>query len=421
MKSLYSPVLLTPFLFILLVIGGLAGCDSNTNTNANKHQAPPDKTQGGHEEAEHQQAAADKGDEHGEEVHLTEGQLNLLSIEVDRAGQGDADANVSAPATIRFDPDRTVRVGPRLTAKVVKVLIDLGDRVAKGDPLALMDSVELGRAKAAYLAAVAKLESAKAAFKREQSLAKQKISSEAELLDAKAAYHQARADHDVAVATLELYGVDAGDISSSGPNETPMSRFKLSAPAGGVVQARDLAPGQTLSPEETPIHIVDISRVWVMIDAFEKALTRLSTGQPVTFRSPVLSQRHYRGKVDWISSELDEKSRTVTVRAVVKNPDGELRAGMFGTASIDTSTQGTGGHALVPVDAVQRIEGGDVVFVPAGEPGAFKARPVTLGDEGSGRVEIVDGLSPGAEVVIAGAFDLMSALTAASRSAAHSH
>lgn len=420
MKPLYSPVLLTPFLFILLAIGGPAGCDSNTNEN----QASPEKTHEDHEDhekAEPQNAAADKGDDHGETVHLTEGQLDLLSIEVSTAGQGNAGAIVSAPATIRFDPDRTVRVGPRLTAKVVRVLVDLGDRVRKGEPLAVMDSVELGRAKATYFAAAAKLESAEATFEREQSLAKQKISSEAELLDAKAAYHQARADHDAAVATLELYGVDAGDISSVGGNEIPLSRFKLSAPAGGVVQARDLAPGQTVSPQETPIHIVDTSHVWVMIDAFEKSLPRLSTGLPVTFRSPVSPHQQYSGKTDWISNELDEKSRTVTVRAVVKNPDGALRGGMFGTADIDTGAYTNGGHTLVPVDAVQRIEDSDVVFVPAGERGAFRAKPVTLGNEGDGQVEIVEGLSPGAEVVVAGAFDLMSALTAASRSAAHSH
>ena len=86
-----------------------------------------------------------------------------------------------------------------------------------------------------------------------------------------------------------------------------------------------------------------------------------------------------------------------------------------------SSTGSGGGFALVPIDAVQNRGDDHVVFVPADEAGAFRAVAVEPGAEGGGQVEIRRGLDPGDPVVVAGAFDLMSALTARERSAAHHH
>ena len=189
-----------------------------------------------------------------------------------------------------------------------------------------------------------------------------------------------------------------------------------------MVQRRDLVPGETIGGNETPIHVVDTGVMWVMADAYEQDLPRLAIAQPVTLRIAVLPDRVFEGAVDWISAALDEKTRTVRLRAVVENPDGVLRAGMFGTADISTGNGGDGGFALVPIDALQSLEGRSVVFVPAQDhEGAYRAVEVVPGDEAGGQVEIRRGLEPGDPVVVEGAFDLMSALTARERSAAHSH
>jgi cobalt-zinc-cadmium efflux system membrane fusion protein len=92
---------------------------------------------------------------------------------------------------------------------------------------------------------------------------------------------------------------------------------------------------------------------------------------------------------------------------------------MFGKARISTAESLN--TALIPIDAVQTIEGKKMVFVPGEEPGSFKPVPVVLGAENDGMVEIASGIQPGEPAVIAGAFDLKSALTATSRSASHGH
>lgn len=390
----------------------LAGC------GANEGASQEEGTQGTEEHAAHESKG--EHEEGGREIHLSDSQLQRLDVEVGKAGAGQATAVIEAPATVRFDADRVARIGPRLSAKVVEVIADLGEAVEAGDPVAVMDSVALGKAKARHLTTKARLETARAEYEREKGLAEKQIASEAELLEAKAKLAEARAEHDAADEELRLYGLSPEQIDAvRADQDEPLSRYVLTTPIAGVIQQRDLVPGETVGADETPIHVVDTNRMWVMIEAYEQDLLGLKSGLPMSLSVRPLPERNFEGRIDWISRELDEQSRTVRVRASVANPEGLLRAGMFGTARIATDSQRQ--YAMVPVDAVQSLGDDDVVFVPGDEQGAFRAVAVDLGAEGGGRIEVRRGLQPGDAVVVAGAFDLKSALTASERSAAHSH
>ncbi|HKJ75877.1 MAG TPA: efflux RND transporter periplasmic adaptor subunit [Gammaproteobacteria bacterium] len=403
---------LIPFLLLaLLTAPPVAGAEDRHD-----HDKPePSKAEAGkHDDHEgHDEGGADA-------IHLTPEQLGRLDVEVAEAQAGSANARIRLPATVRFDADRIARIGPRLPAKVVEVTRDLGERVEPGDPVAILDSVALGRAKAEYLAARARLETARADYRRERKLAEQAISSEAERLAARARFREAQVARDAAIEELRLYGLSRGQVEAIDPNgDAPLSRLRLTSPIAGVVQERNLTPGQSVAPSETPLHVVDTGEVWLMIDAYERHLPLLEPGQPVAFRSRALDGQAFEGETDWVSRALDEKTRTLRVRAVLPNPDGLLRQGMFGTAAVTVRPGGEA--AMVPVDAVQQLEGRPVVFVPGEEAGGFHARTVTLGEEADGRVEVLAGLHPHEPLVVHGAFDLKSALTASGRSAAHHH
>ena len=422
---------------ILIAVLALVGCDdttarpSETATRATDKTAPTQPEEHAGEQARHEAAGqghAEQGAEHGEDeeegtpgrVHLTEDQLGRLDIQVAEAQSGSATAMVTAPATVAFDSDRVARIGPRLSAKVVEVTADLGERVEAGDTVAILDSVALGQAKADYLTAAARYRTELAEYQRNQSLAEDKIISEAALLESRARYLQARAERNAARAELKLYGMSETAIESiNTEDDAPLSRYRLTTPMAGIVQRRDLVPGETISASETPIHVVDNSRMWVMISADEQTLPRLKPGLPVALQVRPLPERTFTGEIGWISAELDEQTRTVRVRATVENRDNLLKAGMFGRARIKTESERN--FALVPVGAVQGVDEQDVVFVPGDEPGAFRAVPVVLGAESGGQVEIREGLTPSDAVVVTGAFDLASALTAGGRSASHSH
>jgi len=385
-----------------------------------------DAEKGAHESAQGEGEGGHEG--HGEEnpdrVKLSAEQFEQLDIATGPAESGTANASIQAPATLHFDADRVARVGPRLQAKVVEVSADLGEAVSRGETLAVLDSVALGKEKAAYLTAAARFNTRQAAYARDRKLAADQIVSDSDLAESRAAYEQAKAERRAKRAELKLYGLDnaAVDAISSGGDE-PLSRLELSSPRDGVVAKRDLVAGQTLSANETPIHVVDNTRMWLMIDVAEQALPVLEAGQKVRFTVRPLPDETFVGTIDWISPQLDEQARTVRARAVVENPDGLLRAGMFADANIDAgaSSGERSRIALVPVDAVQQIGEREGVFVPADHEGAYTFRPVSTGAENQGQVEIREGIRAGDTLVVRGAFDLKAALTAGGRSAAHSH
>lgn len=353
-------------------------------------------------------------------VQLTAEQVVELGVEIQPLEAGGAANILERPATLRLDPDRMALVGPRIEAKVERVVRDLGDAVRRGDALAVMSSLQLGEAKAQHLALKARLETARAAYDRERRLYEDRISSQAEVLEAEALYRAAQADVDVVHERLRLYGLSEERIEAIVPDaDEPLSFFRLTSPVTGVIQRRDLTPGQTIGPTDTPFQVARLDHLWVMIDAFEQDVPRLRTGQRVTLAVRSIPDTTFEAVTDWISYELDPDTRTVRVRALAQNADGALRAGMFATAAVHVEGEAT--HAMIPVDAIQTLDGQRIVFIPTEAPGTFRAVPVETGAEAAGHVEVTAGLLPGDSAVVRGAFELMSAATAGGRSAEHGH
>lgn len=417
-----GPLLLLPLLSACGVQGATEGVaderEESPGAVGSPQEADPRQTVG---EEDHQEGEAAEGEDHLGEIHLGTEQAESFGVRVEALQAGSARSTLSRPVTLLLNPDRKALVGPRLEAKVVRVTADLGDRVRAGDTLAILSSVELGRAKSGFLTARARFHTAETTYRREQTLYEREISSEAELLEAEARFREGRAELNAAREALRLYGLTLEEIEGvEAGSQVPLSYFPLRSPVAGRVQHRDLSPGQTVGPDETPIHVAGVEELWAMVEAFSRDAPLLETGSTVNVQVRGIPDRTFRGTLDWVSYELEPATRTLRARAVIDNPEGSLRAGMFGTARLDLPTEIR--YAMVPVDAVQTLEDGSVVFVPADEPGAFRPVPVRLGEESQeGWVEIVSGLEPGDRAVVAGAFDLMSAATAATRSASHGH
>ena len=410
-----------------------AGGDSGPPPEA--EHAGEQHAEGGHEgEGGHSEGGA------MQEVHLTADQRGRLNVETSTLSGGSASSGLKRPAALKFNPDQVARIGPRVDAKVERVLVDLGERVERGEAVAVMNSMKLGEAKSDYLTARAHLETVRAEYEREKKLRKEGISSEAELLKAKSEFQEAKSQAASAAETLRLYGLSSSQIQNlSSDSGRPASQFVLRSPISGRVEKRDASPGQSVSASETPIHVADASTMWAMIDAYERDLPVLEEGQDVTLTVRGRPGQRFRGQIDFISAQLDKESRTVKARAVIDNKNHQLRAGMFGTAQIEAggnwsssdsaataaladSATATGRYAMIPTGAVQQVGGEQVVFVPGEEEGAYRVQPVQTGAETEdGMVTITSGLVPGDAAVTQGAFDLKSALTASGRSAAHSH
>ena len=225
------------------------------------------------------------------------------------------------------------------------------------------------------------------------------VRNEMELLQSKKGLRLAEAAVASARRRLTLFGLN-GDQVEAGSLES-VSRYSLKAPFDGIVIERKAVKGEVKKSGETVAVIADLSTLWVKLDVFERELPRLKVGQPVRFRVDGLKDVNFEGKLTWLGSEVDDKTRMVNVRAEIPNSQGLLRRNMFGRAAVLVHQDDE--VVTVPKKAVQWEGCHHVVFakVSANE---FVPRKVRLGFEGPDFYEVMSGLNEGESVVTKGSF-----------------
>jgi len=322
--------------------------------------------------------------------------ITTTTVESREGGEG-----VNVLGELGVNEDRYAEVGAPVQARVLRLLASPGDAVESGRQLAELQSVELGKARAAWLTARARAELTTRALERKRALAEERIAPQRELQEAEAEALAAEADLQAAGATLQSMGVDAAGVT---PLEGDASRFVLRSPIAGSVITRELARGQVVDPSRPLFRIADLTRLWLTVHAYERDAIRVAPGTRVRVTFPALPGRDFSGAVMLVGGQVDVSSRTLPVRVEIANDDGLLRPGMSATAWLPV---GDGGSSIISVAAasLQRMQDGWFVFLPR-EAGLFEMREVGRGRDLGGEVEILSGLKPGELVVVEGAFVL---------------
>ncbi|MEW6590297.1 MAG: efflux RND transporter periplasmic adaptor subunit [Pseudomonadota bacterium] len=327
----------------------------------------------------------------GEEAQRAGIEVRQLELQA-QAGQ------VTVTATIQANQDRLAHVAPRVPGRIVKVNASLGDRVKPGQALALLDSIELGEARSAYLQATSEAAVARAGFERAQRLQADNIIPEKEFLRARAEHEKARAALRAAGDKLRMMGVD--------PETLAGSVFPLAAPFAGTIIEKKAVPGELAAPDRFLFTVADLSTLWIEADLFEKDLAHVRPGAQASIAVAAYPDEVFKGKLTYVSSVMDKESRTVKARVEVPNPDGRLKPEMFATAAIHTGSSVKA--LLLPEDAVLLVQGQPTVFVA--ERGGFEPRAVDVGARSQGRIVIKSGLEAGESVVVRGAYALKARL-----------
>ena len=379
----------------LIAFFALAACD--------KHD---DKTGGASHAKQH---AGESGAAHGnaakKDDHRSEGKLKLSADEIQTAGikveelqpQSFVD-QVVLTATIRANQDRIAHVAPRVSARIVKVSANLGDKVTTGQPLAQLDSIELGDAHSAYRQAQSQYSLATSDFERARKLKAEDIIAEKDYLRTRSEYEKARASLRATDDRLRLLGVDPDRL---GQNATG-SVFALRAPFSGVVTEKHAILGELAQPDKSIFTIADLSVLWIEANLFEKDLGRVRLRAAAGVTVAAYPGEVFKGRLTYIGSALDKETRALHARVEVPNPDGRLKPEMFATASIDTAA--TTVALTLPKEAVLLLNGQPTVFVLEGD--AFEPRAIELGEPVGRRVTVKSGLKAGDRVVGAGAYAL---------------
>jgi cobalt-zinc-cadmium efflux system membrane fusion protein len=295
---------------------------------------------------------------------------------------------------LRVNENAYAEVSAPVPARALRVLALPGARVRRGQVLAEMQSLELGKTRGDYRDAQARVDLARQALERKRSLAAERIAPQREVQEAEAELKRAEASLQGARGTLNALGA-----SNDGGGDD--SRLVLRAPVSGTVIDRHLVQGEVAQPGETLFKVGDLSTLWLIAHASERDAVRVRPGSTARVAIPALPGSSLSGKVASVGSQVEVSSRTIPIRIELPNPGGILRPGMSASVWLPV---GEGGTVLaVPVAAIQRLQDKWVVFVTR-EQGVFEIRTVGRGRDMGGDVEILSGLKAGETVVVEGAF-----------------
>jgi cobalt-zinc-cadmium efflux system membrane fusion protein len=380
--------------------------------------APKDEK---HAEGDGHDHGAEGAHSHGEEeesdgnVHLTAEQIAKAKITLVAAGSAAVTGEVRVMGSVTADADRMSSVTTRLPGVVVELPKRLGDTVAAGEVLAVLDSAELADAKAAYLSAQRQEALAAGTLKREEDLWRKKISAEQDYLDARTNAETARISLDAARQRLAALGLSASDIKAlPGQNPTSLARLELRAPIAGRITARNLQRGELVAAEKEAFAIADLSQVWVELPVYAADLPQVREGQRLVLKGHHGQQGD--GKVIFVAPTIDPATGAARVVAQVDNAEGHWRPGDFASGAIEAGS-GQAADITVPASALQVLKGETVVFVRNAE--GFEPRVVEIGRRNSSVAEVLFGLFPGDQVASGNTFLLKA--EASRGAAAHSH
>ncbi len=264
--------------------------------------------------------------------------------------------------TTELVPDMIVRVHPRFECRVDRVLVDIGQRLKKGDPVVELFSTELARAKNDYQTAVTQW----ARDKRVVDSTRKIAGENALVIEAENNEAQSRLKARTAKEQLLVYGVTDEEIENIGKGDgLEKAKMILRSRGEGLVIQRMAVPGNFYDTKDTLMVIArnDVLRVTAAVH--EQHLPNVKVGQNVTVSFPY-ADRQVKGKLEFIDSRVDPANHTVRIRTSIPNPDGRFKPGSLARMALEPDARhdsvdeprGSGEHALVatPKDRLNELE-----------------------------------------------------------------
>jgi cobalt-zinc-cadmium efflux system membrane fusion protein len=359
---------------------------------------------------EHGKEAAHKEGERGETavVQLTKEAQKASGIEILTAALEPFSAPIEATAAIELDGDRVAKISARTSGRLVKIAASQGDAVKTGQALAWFDSPELGQAWAEYAKSKGRAELARKNLQREETLFEKKISPEKDVIRARQELAEIEADLAFAQEKFHLLGIDIDKYEKKqAGDQHPL--IAVTSPISGSVIERAATQGEVVNPDKPLFTVADLSKLWVIIDIYEKDLGRIKSGTAVKVSTTAYAEKSFRGFISYLGEVMDEKTRTVKARVEVENTNRFLKPGMFATVTIDAKGVQTEHAIMLPEEAVFLDGSRNYVFIQTA-PETFEMREIAAGRTLGKRLEVIRGLTKGEPVVVKGAFILKSEL-----------
>lgn len=292
-------------------------------------------------------------------------------------------------ATGDLIPRDEATIASEVQGLVTKVHVDEGSAVAKGDALLEIDPerrrLELDARRARVEEVEAALADQKRQTERVRELSQKKIASEAQLDQGELALRLAQSRVNAARAELGLA-------------ERALRDATVLSPFDGLVSKRSVSQGEFVAPGAPLVELVALDPIEISFHVTEVDSARVSVGATVDLRVAPYPNDAFQGKVISVAPGVDLRTRMLRVRALVPNADARLRPGFF--ARVDLGISEREGVAMIPEDAVLQRADGAVAFRLVGD--RVERRVLRTGPVRAGKIEVIEGLEIGDDVVVRG-------------------
>ena len=410
-------------IFVGVVLLAAVGCnkpqDSRKQTTASPQEAKKEHAADGHDHDDH----ASTEEEHShDDVTVSIEQQKAAKFEVAAAELRSSARTLQTTGTVKANETRAAHIRALSTGRITRVFVRAGDTVRKNHPLLTYDNIELGEVLGEYLRSAAAREQAK----NELEVAARSLQRARALVDlgaiARAELDRRDAEHKnqqaaVRAQEAELARVEAklrrfgltddeiGELAAGGSSRQRQSVTTLRAPFDGIVMQVSAVEGEAVQTDTPLLEVVDTSTVWIQADVYEQDLASVKVGQAAEVLSKSYPGEKFRGVVTLVADAVNAETRTTQVRVEAPNSERRLKLDMYVTVLLPTKESQK--RLAIPAISVQTVGDRTCVFVREDDT-TFAVRPVRLGSESRGWIEVLEGLKEGDMVVARGSFTLKS-------------
>jgi membrane fusion protein, copper/silver efflux system len=312
------------------------------------------------------------------EVVMSESAAQLANIETIIVAEGLPEKSLYLQGKVEADERNIAELTARFGGRIEKLFVNFtGQEITKGEKLASIYSPELMNAQRELLEALS--------FK-----------------DSRPSLYQA------ARGKLKLWDLSDAQIKNIEENKDPQVYFDVLSPASGTIDMRHVAIGDYVK-EGTPLFkVIDLSKVWIMFDAYESDLPWIKLGEKVNYTVQTLSGKKFTGFISYIDPFINGSTRVAKVRIEVANTTRELKPQMFVNGIVQSSFNNQEKALLIPKSAVLWTGKRAIVYVkvPERENPSFLFREIVLGPDAGGFYIVADGLKAGEEIASNGVFKI---------------
>lgn len=322
------------------------------------------------------------------EIQMTESAMALASVQTTIVKKGVPQKNVQLLGKVKPDERKISELTARFEGRIEKLFINYtGQQVRKGQKLGTIYSPEL-------------------------------ITAQKELLEAARYKSSNPSFYKVARTKLKLWDLTEQQIDAIENNGEPKTLFEILSPLTGTVTKRNVAIGDYVKEGSALFEIIDLSKVWVMFDAYESDLPWIKKGDHIDFTIQSVPGKAFNGKVTYIDPFIDAQTRVAQIRVELNNPKQQLKPEMFANGILESNIAENTHELLIPKSSILWTGKRAVVYVkvPGRETASFIYRQITLGAEAGNFYVVANGLSEGEEIATNGVFKIDAAAQLAGKS-----